>query len=235
MRSRSALVLLVALLLGVVGAAPGVGSATRFKPGAPGIGDPYFPLDGNGGYDVARYVLDLTYRPHSERLSGVATIQATATQNLSRFNLDLDGLHVLSVLVDGRAANWSRHRGELRVTPARGVRRHDLFTTQLTSAGVPRQLPDGSGFVPTDTGAVVLGEPHAASYWFPVNDHPSDKAEYSLRITAPANRKVVANGELISKERVDGWTTWHWEAVAPMASYLVTIDIGNWRVRQHHG
>ena len=26
----------------------------RFKPGAPGVGDPYFPMDGNGGYDVRR-------------------------------------------------------------------------------------------------------------------------------------------------------------------------------------
>ena len=30
------------------------------RPGAPGIGDPYYPLDGNGGYDVAHYDLDVT-------------------------------------------------------------------------------------------------------------------------------------------------------------------------------
>src|SRR4051794_12439656 len=222
MRSRSAVVVLVALTLGVVGAAPGVGSATRLKPGAPGIGDPYFPLDGNGGYDVARYVLDLTYRPQSGRLSGMATIHATATENLSRFDLDFDGMHVSSVRVDGRAAHWSRDHGELRVTPAHGLPRRHQFTTQVTYAGVPRRLPDGSGFIRTDTGAIVMGEPHGASYWFPVNDHPTDKAAYSLRITAPSSRQVVANGELAGKERAGGWTTWHWEAVKPMASYLVT-------------
>ena len=48
----------------------------RFGPGAPGIGDPYFPLDGNGGYDVKHYGLDLAYDPPTDVLRGVATIGA---------------------------------------------------------------------------------------------------------------------------------------------------------------
>ena len=35
----------------------------RFTPGDPGIGDPYFPLDGNGGYDVDHYDLAIRYDP----------------------------------------------------------------------------------------------------------------------------------------------------------------------------
>ena len=46
-----------------------------FGPGAPGIGDPYFPLDGNGGYDVEHYDLDIAYDPATDVLRGVATIQ----------------------------------------------------------------------------------------------------------------------------------------------------------------
>src|SRR5262245_58056923 len=34
-----------------------------FAPGAPGHGDPYFPLDGNGGYDVDYYRLQIRYSP----------------------------------------------------------------------------------------------------------------------------------------------------------------------------
>src|SRR5829696_10504989 len=62
--------------------------APAFKPGAEGIGDPYFPTYGNGGYDVAGYDLRLRYDPKSGRLSGNATITATATQDLSRFDFD---------------------------------------------------------------------------------------------------------------------------------------------------
>ena len=31
-----------------------------FRPGAPGVGDTYYPGYGNGGYDVSRYRIDLT-------------------------------------------------------------------------------------------------------------------------------------------------------------------------------
>jgi hypothetical protein len=58
----------VALLIGVgvlwVGdgamAAPGDPGGRRFRPGAPGAGDAYFPFAGNGGYDVRHYDLDIT-------------------------------------------------------------------------------------------------------------------------------------------------------------------------------
>ncbi len=33
---------------------------TDAAPGSVGLGDPVFPLHGNGGYDVTRYTLDLT-------------------------------------------------------------------------------------------------------------------------------------------------------------------------------
>jgi hypothetical protein len=32
-----------------------------YSPGAAGIGDPYFPLAGNGDYDVQRYRLEVRY------------------------------------------------------------------------------------------------------------------------------------------------------------------------------
>ena len=50
-------------------------------------------------------------------LRGVATITAKATQDLSAFNLDLDGLTVRSVKVGGRAAKWRRKGGELTIVP----------------------------------------------------------------------------------------------------------------------
>jgi hypothetical protein len=60
-------------------------------PGAEGLGDPYYPSLGNGGYDVDHYTLDLTWRADEGALDGVTTVEATATQDLSRINLDLAG------------------------------------------------------------------------------------------------------------------------------------------------
>ncbi|HET6562299.1 MAG TPA: M1 family aminopeptidase [Marmoricola sp.] len=237
-RATVSLILSAALLGGGFAATPvASGAAAAPRPGSPGAGDAYFPLAGNGGYDVRHYGLRLRYRPAVDRLTGVAVISARATQGLTRFNLDLDGLRVHAVRVDGRRADWSRSRGELRVTPARVLRRGERFRVAVRYGGVPRTLANGPGFIHTDDGNIVAGQPEGASTWFPVNDHPSDKASYSFHVTVPKHRKVVANGELLGRHTSRGWTTWHWKAREPMAPYLATVDTGAWRLRgyRHQG
>ena len=205
-----------------------------FSPGAAGLGDPYFPGSGNGGYDVDRYELAVTYDPATDELVGEATIVARATQDLSRFNLDLDGLTVDSIEVERRGATWTRDGGELVITPARGIHEHTRFTAKIRYHGVPEPVTTGplfaGGFVHTEDGALVAGEPQAAAKWFPVNDHPRDAARYTLDITAPSGLDVVAIGELVDTRARDGWTTWTWRASAPMAPYLVGWTIGNYEV-----
>jgi hypothetical protein len=205
----------------------------QFQPGAPGAGDPYFPLDGNGGYDVQHYLLDVKYQPATDVLTGVATISARATQNLSSFNLDFEGLTVRSIKVNGRSATWSRDGGELTVTPARGLPDDSEFTTVVRYDGVPETLGDGSGFIHTDDGAIVIGEPDVAATWFPVNDHPTDKASYTFEVTVPQGLEAVANGRLESSRTSQGWTTWTWQAKEPMASYLATANVGEFDLRAY--
>jgi hypothetical protein len=45
--------------------------------GADGIGDPYFPRAGNGGYDITAYDIAVRYDPPTDRLEGHTTITAT--------------------------------------------------------------------------------------------------------------------------------------------------------------
>ncbi len=59
--------------------------------GDSGLGDPYFPKAGNGGYDVQHYLLDLTVDVENNVIDGTATIDANTTEALSAFNLDLAG------------------------------------------------------------------------------------------------------------------------------------------------
>ncbi len=232
-RLRSAAVLSVILLLPPTTAAADAGPG--FTPGALGIGDPYYPLDGNGGYDVRLYDLDLTYDPGTDALDGRAVITAHATQDLSAFNLDLSGLEVESVVVDGRAAAWSHEDAELTVTPERGLRERSRFRMVIEYAGVPETLDEfgSSGFMHTDDGAIVLGQPHVAATWFPVNDHPSDKASYRLAITVPDGLEAISNGLLRGTTTSGGWSTWHWHAREPMAPYLAFMAIGEFDVREY--
>jgi aminopeptidase N len=206
-------------------------------PGAPGIGDPYYPLDGNGGYDVGHYDLDLRYDPATDVLSGTATVEATATQNLSSFNLDFEGMDVRSVTVDGRPATWSRDGGEMTVTPARPLWHGREFTVAVTYDGVPATIDDPllgqSGFFHTDDGALVAGQPDVAATWFPSNDHPRDAASVDVSITVPEGLEGVSNGELEGTRTAAGWTTWSWHAREPMATYLVTLAVGEFDLRSY--
>lgn len=203
------------------------GGQHRFTPGAPGAGDPYFPLDGNGGYDVQHYRLELSYDPATDRLTGKATITAKATQNLSSFNLDFEGLTLRSVSVNSHNATWTRAGGELTVTPWRGLSAHGEFTAVLRYDGVPAE----GDFRHTDDGALVLGEPDSAAFWFPVNDHPIDKATYTIQVSVPAGLTAVSNGSLESRQTRNGWSTFRWEARERMASYLVMLAIGQYDLR----
>lgn len=202
--------------------------------GAPGVGDRLFPAAGNGGYDVTHYGLDLSYDPGSGRLSGTAVITATATQDLSGFNLDLAGLTVTRVGVDGRAARATRSGTELTVRPGRALPRGARFETTVAYAGVPRLLtdPDGSheGWFRTGDGALALGEPVGSMAWFPGNDHPSDKAAFDVTVSVPEGLTAVSNGDLAGTRTAAGRTAFHWRSTAPMATYLATVGIGRYTV-----
>jgi aminopeptidase N len=207
--------------------------------GAAGVGDTYFPQLGNGGYDVDHYDLDLRWNPDGRQLDGVVTIEATATQDLSTFNLDFSDIPISKAEVDGKAAETT-HEGEheLVVTPADPLDDGDDFTVEITYGGHAQTqgglLPGLGGWTDDGREVYVASEPAGAHGFFPVNDHPSDKASYSLRITAPADLVVAANGKL--EESTDdpaaGTKTWHFEAPEPMASYLVQVVIANLDVQE---
>ncbi|MFG1950079.1 M1 family metallopeptidase [Micromonospora sp. NPDC048830] len=213
----------------------------QFEPGAAGVGDDYFPKYGNGGYDVTRYIVKVRYDPARDRLSGTTTVQATATTDLSSFNLDLAGLSVREVTVDGAPARHSRTGDELVITPASGLTSGNGFTAEISYVGEPAPLRNEAlgegGFRHTSDGAVALGQPESASTWFPVNDHPSDKAAYDFEFTVPKGLTAVSNGVPVGNSTSGGWTTWKWAERSPMASYLSTVAIGEFRVTrgEHKG
>src|SRR5215211_3956455 len=227
----------VVLAVAVLAVAAPAGAADRFTPGAPGLGDPFFPLAGNGGYDVAHYGLRLRYDPATRHLDGRATIRAVATQDLSRFDLDLRGFAISRLSVNGRTASFTRRGQELVITPARGLPAGRAFTVVVHYAGVPVVVtdPDESieGWVPTDDGAFVVGEPQGSPGWYPVNDNPQDKATYTFKVTVPKGLTVMANGVLVSRTSVGGRTTFVWREGLPMAPYLATSTLGRFDLTQY--
>jgi aminopeptidase N len=236
MRTRRFGLCLIALAL-AVGTVAATASANRYTPGAPGLGDPFFPYAGNGGYDVQSYQLKLDYDPDTDLLVGKATIVAEATQGLSSFDLDLRRfLAVSKVEVGGKKghkmkpADFSRYDQELVIEPRPKIKDGQVFSVVVWYSGVvePIEDPDESieGFVPTDDGAYVVNEPQGSPGWYPANDNPKDKALFDISITVPEGRTALANGVLVSTETANGKTTWNWSHSTPMAPYLATATNG---------
>ena len=199
--------------------------------GSPGLGDSLFPDFGNGGYDATSYLLDITVHDvKTSDLTAITTIEAVATQDLSQFNLDFAGFEITSITVNDEAAEFERDGQELTIIPAQALANGEAFTTVVEYQGVPasmtsKALPFPTGWIAYENGIFVLSEPDGSASFYPVNDHPLDKAKYTIMVTVPKPYEVGANGVL--EETIDNGetTTYTFTVRDEMASYLTTINI----------
>lgn len=203
------------------------------SPGAPGIGDPLMPLAGNGGYTVHHYTLDFDWRAPRTPFTAGATITATATQSLSRFDLDFAGNTLHQVTVDGTPATAVRHGDELVITPTRPIPLGSTFTVRVGYTADPtlsRHRDDAIqdyGWVPTADGTLVCAQPDGAKLIFPADDHPSLRAPVTFHITTPPGVSAAANGRLVGTvRRPDGRVSWTYDSEQPIAAQLVQMAIG---------
>ncbi|WP_399922664.1 M1 family metallopeptidase [Streptomyces kanamyceticus] len=212
------------------------------SPGAPGLGDPLFPLDGNGGYRVDRYYLDFDWQAPKTPFEAATTIRATSTQALSRFNLDFAGNTLHAVTVNGSKAGASREGDELTVTPKTPIRKGSSFTVRVTYTADPGQTRhrddaiEDYGWIPTPDGTVVYPQPNGARMIFPADDHPSRRAPITFRISTPSDRTAVANGKLVSRVEVPGdRVRWTYDSEQPLSTQLVQLAVGKFRLIDSEG
>jgi aminopeptidase N len=243
MHARHALLLalLAALSAPALRASPGEDGPT---PGAPGLGDPYYPTLGNGGYDALHYDLHLAIDVETGAVEGALALRARATQALSAFDLDFLGPEVLGVEVDGQGAAFARAEGELVITPQQPLALGQEFTAGVRYAGLPARVVDpgvpfiqeGIGWVRLpDKTIVVMSEPSGARGFVPCNDHPLDKATWTITLVVDEPWVAAANGVLKDKRTEGGKTTSRFEMDDPMASYLATVCVGDFDVETGEG
>ena len=190
--------------------------------GAAGIGDPYYPLDGNGGIDVLRYDVHDSYAFGERRLSGWTLVRLVATEDLSAFHLDLL-LPVRSVEVAGRAVAWHREGAHELVVDA-PLTAGQSYDVVVRYAGRPGEVSwqGERNWLASGREVVAMNEPHMAPWWFPANDHPADKALMDISITVPqgpaGDRQRAsprARGPRAAARRRTGAPTSRWRRTSP--------------------
>ncbi len=222
--------------------------------GARTLGDRFYPTLGNGGYDVTHYDLDLTWHApdgaHEHGLvGGRARIALVTTHRLAELSLDLGGAatEVSGVRVDGVVARHGRDalRRKLLVPLGRPLPRGTGLVIDVdwtTEPGGAHRLGEGMtlpsrardrrrvarGLLPDgDGGFLLASQPNGAHTLFPSNDHPLDKATFTVRLTAPAGMLGVATGARVSQvAHDDGSVTTTWASGAPVATHVLAMGVG---------
>jgi aminopeptidase N len=193
--------------------------------------DSLFPEQGSSRYDVKHYAIGLSFKTSGE-IKAKTSLVAKARKRLKSFSLDLEGLVVDSVKVNGHKADYSRRDNKLIIKPSKALDGRFSVTVRYHGKPVTHIDPDGAqdGWVPTSDGATVLSEPVGAMTWFPNNNTPRDKATFDMKITVPSKLEVAGSGDLKSVRKHEGQETWRWLQPKQQATYLAMISIGNYDV-----
>ena len=212
--------------------APADANVGTLPPPGAGAGDSFYPWLGNSGYDVTHYDLMLDVDPDANTIDGITTVHAVSIGELETIYLDLSGLNVSSVTVDGAAAEFSRERAELIVQPATPVPAGTGFAVEVIYSGTPERIADpGVPFVDigwfNQNGVIfTANEPSGSMSWFPSNNHPTDKATFTIAITVPSHLTAASTGVLVEETAADDRRTFTWQMNDPMATYLAAVYIG---------
>jgi len=194
--------------------------------------DPYIPGHGDRRFGVRGYDLELDYKVATNHLSGRAGLDVEIAEETAQLALDLYGLAVSRVRVDGAPPAKFAHRDRtLRITLASVAPVGRRLRIEVEYAGKPRPMPSSFGPVGWEEladGVLVAAQPCGAPTWFPCNDRPDDKAVYRFEVTVSDPYRVVANGVLDGRTRRSGRSTWRYRQEQPMAPYLAVLHVGRY-------
>lgn len=197
-----------------------------------GIGDAVFPDLGNPGVDVLDYLVEVSPDQTTDILTGSVTLAIRFTEARSEFTLDSLGPQITAVTIDGDGVAFQADDPELRITPDEPIAAGGTHTVTIdyTVALERDSMRFAPGWVPTAGGSYVLNEPDAARTWLPSNDHPSDKATWTFRITVPTGVTGVGNGRLVGTTAGPAGDTWEWREDDPMPTYLILLLTGDYEI-----
>ena len=220
-------------------------AADQATPGARSIGDRLFAYLGNGGYEVESYDVSFDYQPGTTAMKSSVQIKATATQALSEFSLDSAAQKITSVSVDGQPAEFRLKDEKLIVTPKHALPKGQTFqvdiayvadrTARPVSPADPNNPLHVDYWYNKDDGFALFGQPDRAHVFFPMNDHPRDKARVTFRITTPSDLQAVANGTLQSRTTHGDRATYVYSTRDPIATQVVQAAVGHFKELRQTG
>ncbi len=194
---------------------------------------------GQSNFDALYYKLEIDIHYDPNFIEGSVTGRFRVLQQpADTLRLDFDdGMQVKTV---SEAAVSFQHNGQiLSLALDRTYQPGEIVSVRISYSGKPsnqgfgyfsfRSMPDGSPQVWS------LSEPYGAKYWWPCKDTPTDKPDsVDFIIGAPTGQLAASNGVLRDVVSIDSMTYFHWHESFPIATYLVSLAVGNYEHFQEY-
>ena len=197
-------------------------------------------------YDVKHYDLAVTPNIEEQSIKGVLTVTAKITKPIDKFVLDLDypftveSVELLTTDAPNIPLKFERRESKIWISFPMIVKTGKTAVVRVVYSGKPKVAPRPpwvGGFVWSKTadGApwfATAVQNDGADLWFPVKDHPSDKADTtSLHFTVPSNLVAASNGKLASVvDNKDGTKTFNWEVSQPISNYCIALNVAPYKL-----
>ena len=175
-------------------------------------------------HDALHYDVLLTIPAAGKTISGQVTTRLRLT-GTGPLLMELDSvLEVREVEINGRRTANVERRGDVITIPITG-KAGDTISSLIRYTGTPRD-----GLIIRDSNGVrtVFADnwPNRAHRWFPLQDHPSDKATVTFRVSAPEGYQVIANGDPKGTSRDQGGAViWTYEMTRPIPVATMVVGV----------
>lgn len=172
----------------------------------------------------------VTIDPSKKAVSGDILFTFDVLQATDSVFIDAQKMQFSEVFLNGKEADFGtdgkRFWLKKSLTPSKGQQ------LRLKYAATPGQamyvIEKGPGDL-EEYQVWTQGQGKYTSHWLPSFDDPSEKLEFDLSFIYPAQKTLIANGELLHKEALnDSVVQWDFDMNKPMSSYLVAMAAGDY-------
>ena len=197
-------------------------------------------------YDVKKYDISVTIDPAAKSISGHTVITADVVSPLERFVVDLDTPYTVSEVIgsltgrDDTPLTFERREGKIDIKFPTMIQPGRTVRVAIYYSGKPRVAPNPpwvGGFMWEKTASgedwvVNACQNDGADCWFPVKDHPSDKADVvELNITVPGKLYAASVGKLQEViSNLNGTLTYRWLMSNPISNYNIVVNVAPYRL-----
>lgn len=189
-------------------------------------------------YDLHLDILDFT----AKTINGYVDLTMVSKVNLSQYVLDLQGLTVDSVFIDGQNASFTHQN--LKIHIPHTSQQGDTAIIRVYYHGAPAHDSYIGGFYYTGQYCYNIGvafdyQPHTfGRCWIPCLDFFTDKSTYTMHIRTEPGKMAICGGMLTDTVTLaDSTRIWTWELEQPIPIYLASVAVGDYRLYEdlYHG